>query len=139
MRAIAVEIAEAELRGDQARGTLRLSPPATTTYTLRSEAVLLYPSWLRIRASLSPVCELVHHLGESCPIYALALMPTATVPVERASADLKLPDLLIGGVDLEIQRRSGFRQVEVRESGLYLMPTLRAASFSCRHTVFLRG
>jgi hypothetical protein len=45
----------------------------------------------------------------------------AAVPEQRPAADLELADLLVAGEDLEIERRLGPCQLEVRELAPHLV------------------
>ena len=73
--------------------------------------VLLMAGYLVARlSSLWPVSQTIHHLSEATPSDSLSLMTTSAIPKERATAENKRADLLPGRINLQVQRRPGFRQ-----------------------------
>src|SRR5688500_3496320 len=81
------------------------------------------------------VRALVHPLGEVGPADALLLLVLAPAPVDRATADLEVAELLALGVDLEVERRPGLGDPEHLEVQVHRMLPLHTRA---PHAALLR-
>src|SRR6202022_3068580 len=71
--------------------------------------------------ALGSVGKFIHHVREARPVEPFAALPLAALPVQRSPSDFEGADFFLVGVDLQRQRRSSLRKLEIREVGLDLV------------------
>ena len=55
--------------------------------------------------------QTIHHLSKATPGDSLSFMTTSAIPEERATAEDERADLFPRRINLQVQRRPGFRQL----------------------------